>query len=321
MANYECSACEDLRQNAPDFVLNGIGDDECENLAKNGGLSGDSDDCTDLHDINDCLVGFMENELPSYDTCDWKTFMKKFIPNVWTTFKAIICSICGLWCMLSYSTQGETFEIGEEETDGAYAVAGKGVTFMEPGEGEEHTSDLRLLYIAGGLVHGSGSYRFYDTAFTDAYECWNFDNGDVVRQTTERKGNKQWGKDNYRLAKGGELICEFRINKSVYPQIGSLYSGLGQETGGGAYHVQALVFDGDNVPEGQTYKYAFGQHGWCDEDGTKSESDYDDGHIVPAGWIYVQLRMTYCIQMGADGNKYSPRYWMGMRVNPSGTGC
>ena len=323
MANKQCDACENLRTVAPNFVINGLGDDECTNLANNTGLAGNSDDCTDLHDMNDCLVGYMEDEVSCYDACDWKKFMKEFIPNVWTVLKGIICSICGLWCMVSYSSQGETFEIGEEETEGAYAVAGKGVTFMEPGSGDQHTSDLRLLYVAGGLVHGSGSYRFYTSNFTEpnSAESWNFDNGSTDRKTNARKGNTEWGQNNTRLAKGGELICEFRINKEAHPQIGHLYSGFGQETGGGAYHVQAIVFDGDSIPEGQTNRYAYGQHGWCDDDGTKSENDYDDGHIVPKGWIYVQLRMTYCIQMQADGNKYSPRYLMGMRVSPSGVSC
>lgn len=321
MRDLQCSSCEDLRTNAPNFVINGLGEDECTNLSNNRGLAGNSDDCTDLHNMNDCLIGFMEDEVEAYETCDWKKFMKEFIPNVWTVFTGIICAICGLWCMVDYTTKGTTFEIGEEETEGAYAVAGKGVTFMEPTQGEEHTTDLKLMYIAGGLVRGSGSFRFYNSNFTDAEKCWNFDNGTEIRQSKSRKGNSEWGVDDHRPAKGGELICEFRINKSAHPQIKNLYSGFGQETGGGAYHVQALVFDGDDIPEGQQHRYAYGQHGWCDEDGTRSENDYDDGHIVEAGWVYVQLRLTYCIFMSADGNKYSPRYFMGMRVDPSGIEC
>lgn len=327
MANKTCDSCEQLRELAPNFVINGLGDDECENLAGNKGLAGNSDDCTDLHNMNDCLIGFMEDEIDAYETCDWKKYMKEFVPNVWTVFKGIICAICGIWCMIDYTTKGTTFVIGEEETEGAYAVAGKGVTFMEPTEGEEHTSDLKLEYIAGGLIRGSGSFRFHNTNFTEPSDSksWNFDNGDTIRHTNARKGNSEWGVDDHRPAKGGELICEFRINKSSYPQIGKLFSGFGQETGGGAYHVQALVFDGDDHPldeQGRPLpRYAYGQHGWCDTDGTKSESDYDDGHIVEEGWLYVQLRLTYCIFMSADGNKYSPRYFMGMRVDPSGIEC
>ena len=97
MANYDCSACEDLRENAPNLVVNGMTSTECTYLKNNTGLSGSSDDCTDLDDLNDCLVGNMADEVSAYDVCDWKTFMKSFIPNTWTVLKGVICSICGIW--------------------------------------------------------------------------------------------------------------------------------------------------------------------------------------------------------------------------------
>lgn len=99
MANYSCDACEELRQTSTNFVVNGITDTECASLANDTGLSPSSgnNDCTDLNNINDCLVGNMEEEVEAYDVCDWKEFMKKFIPNLWTTLKAIICAICGIW--------------------------------------------------------------------------------------------------------------------------------------------------------------------------------------------------------------------------------
>lgn len=99
MANISCSACEDLRQADANLVINGFSDTECASLKNNTGLSPSSgnDDCTDLNNLNDCLVGNMENEVDSYNNCDWKEFAKKFIPNVWTTLKGIICAICGLW--------------------------------------------------------------------------------------------------------------------------------------------------------------------------------------------------------------------------------
>lgn len=99
MANMNCEACESIRQNDPSFVINGLGDEECASLGNDTGLvpSSGNDDCEDLNNINDCLVGNMATEVDAYDVCDWKPFMKKFIPNVWTTFKAIICAICGIW--------------------------------------------------------------------------------------------------------------------------------------------------------------------------------------------------------------------------------
>lgn len=99
MANVNCGACEDLRQTDPNLIVNGFTETECASLQNDTGLvpSSGHDDCTDLNNLNDCLVGNMENEVEAYDVCDWKSFMKKFIPNVWTTLKAIICAICGLW--------------------------------------------------------------------------------------------------------------------------------------------------------------------------------------------------------------------------------
>ena len=99
MAKINCSACEDLRQTDPNLIVNGFGDDECTSLMNDTGLvaSSGNDDCTDLNNLNDCLVGNMEAEADMYEVCDWKTFMKQFIPNVWTTLKGIICAICGIW--------------------------------------------------------------------------------------------------------------------------------------------------------------------------------------------------------------------------------
>lgn len=97
MANVSCSSCEDLRQNAPNLIVNGLGSAECTHLKNNTGVGGNSTDCADLNDMNDCFIGNMEPEIDTYDVCDWKEYMKKFVPNVWTVLKGIICAICGLW--------------------------------------------------------------------------------------------------------------------------------------------------------------------------------------------------------------------------------
>lgn len=101
--DYNCSACDELRQSAPNFVINGLGDDECTSLKNNTGLDPSSGhkDCKDLNNMNDCLIASMENEVPSYQICDWKSFMKDFIPNLWTMIKGLICAICGIWTKLN----------------------------------------------------------------------------------------------------------------------------------------------------------------------------------------------------------------------------
>ena len=95
-----CSACNDLRETAPEFVQNGVTDTVCTSLKNDTGFnpSNDRTDCDDLNDANDCLIGNMEDEIEAYDICDWKTFMKTLIPNIYNVIKAIICAICGLWC-------------------------------------------------------------------------------------------------------------------------------------------------------------------------------------------------------------------------------
>lgn len=105
MATYDCSACSELAETSPEFMENGVTDSICASLHDNTGfnpnLSVLHEDEEDLHDANDCLVGRMADEVASYDVCDWKTFMKKFIPNLYNVLKAIICSIGGLWDKLA----------------------------------------------------------------------------------------------------------------------------------------------------------------------------------------------------------------------------
>lgn len=122
MADYNCSSCEDLRTTSPNFVVNGITDTECTSLKNDTGLNPSSghDDCTDLNNINDCLVGNMAEEIEAYDVCDWKEYIKKFVPNVWTTLKSIICAICGLWtvshkhdCILNNITKEQSFKVSQ----------------------------------------------------------------------------------------------------------------------------------------------------------------------------------------------------------------
>lgn len=323
MAKPDCNACEELRSHAPDFVQNGVTDTICTSLKNNTGLNPSAtvinDDCTDLDLANDCLVGRMDKEVDAYDVCDWKEFMHQFIPNLWNLLKALICAICGLWtksekhdCELEYLFNGATFSIGESTSGDAYAVAGKGVSFLTAHGESVHTSDLHLRYVAGGFGMGGGSYKFYDEDFTDEQSVGNFDNGSTYRESSSRKGNSIWGQEG-RPASGGELICEFRIKKSAYPQIKKIYRGFGQETGGGAYHVDFSIHD-----EGE---YAWGQHGWCDDDGTPSADGYDSGHLVPEGWLYLQLRLTYAFQMKAGGQQYTPQYHFGMRMNQDAIEC
>ena len=92
-----CAACEELREQDPNLIANGFTDENCTNLTEDKGLTGESTDCEDLNMLNDCLIESMEDEAEISDVCDWREYMKKFVPNVWTVFKGLICAVCGLW--------------------------------------------------------------------------------------------------------------------------------------------------------------------------------------------------------------------------------
>ena len=105
MSEKSCSACNDIQAYAPEFAVNGVTDAVCSSLANNLGLNRNAspahEDCEDLHDVNDCLIANMDDELEGFDVCEWKDFMHQYIPNNYETLKAMICSLCGVWCSLT----------------------------------------------------------------------------------------------------------------------------------------------------------------------------------------------------------------------------
>lgn len=323
MSEKSCSACNDLREYAPEFVVNGVTDNVAANLEDNNGLSAAAGhtDCEDLLDVNDCLIGNMIDELDGYEVCDWKDYMSAFLGNLYETIKAMVYSQCGQWCAINGLYNGANFVFTENTSGNAYAVAGKGVSFLLPHAGQIYTSDLHFNYIAGGLVLGGGSCQFFTSNFTDAGSCMNFDDGSTTKTSQSRSGNSVWVRANAEdfgndaIPFGGELIYELRLNLAAYPEVGSIFPGFGMETHAGEYHVQSYVFNAG--------QYAFGQHGRCKGDGTKGSQYYDDGHLVPAGWVYIQLRMSGARNFGGEsgGQQYSPQYFLGIRMNQDKVKC
>lgn len=327
-ARKNCSACSDLQENSAEFVLNGVTDNVYNALINDDGfnVASDNNDCTDLNNANDCLVGNMEDEVDAYEVCDWKSFMPDFIHNLWTVNKAMIASMCGLWkmvnkheCELDYMFQGQKFEIGEDTSGDAYVVAGKGVSFLKATEDQENTSNVHLRYIAGGLMLGGGSVEMhYDDGWYEPNEIkvGNFDLGTDYRVSNHRYANPVWHGDGT-YATGGELMYEIRIKKSAYPQIGQIFTGFGVHANAAAFMVNAYVID-----EGQ---WAYGQHGSCNnQTGIASTAGHDNGHKVPQGWVYIQVRMSYCMDgkgVSEDGMHRSPHYFLGIRMNQDGLDC
>lgn len=99
MAEVNCQACIDLEHNYPELVVNGFTDDMCASMGNDTGLKASvgHNDCTDLKNLNDCLIGNMATELDKFDVCDWKAFMEDYITNDATVNEAMICAICGIW--------------------------------------------------------------------------------------------------------------------------------------------------------------------------------------------------------------------------------
>lgn len=329
MANINCSACSELQETAPELAIVGLTEDMCTSLQNNTGLTASSghDDCTDLENMNDCLVGNMDSEIEAYNVCDWKPFMHRFIPNAWTTLKGIICSICGIWtnlkrleCILEYMSQGHDFKFGEYSTNTkSHIVAGKGVSFLNVSSSGT-AGDITITYIAGGLARIAGSCLFYSEDFTEQVACYNFDdNGDGTHKSKNREGNPYWYGRNEKPGDsdskaGTELVYEVRLLNSEFPQIEELFSGFGINSEGGGYHAEIEVFK-----EG---KYAYGQHGNCDRNnGDPAHSYHDRGHKVPDGWTYIQMRITWIELMNADGNQYTPKGFLGIRMNPDEIDC
>lgn len=278
MANKNCQACDDLREYAPEFVLNGVTDNVCASLKNNTGFnpSNNRNDCTDLDDANDCLIGNMESEVDAYDVCDWKEFMKKFIPNVWTVKKAIICAICGIWtkikalqdamtnwqnlldaleCKINYILGGKSYSFTQDDF-----IFGTGVT---PGGGAGS--------VPWSLNIKGSTYRLHGTVTFDLSNShW-----DSVGKATVGGIN---------TSDGNWVICILKIKKSEYPELDHLYACTGMTTNNACAMIVVNTYD-----EGEEYA---GQ--WGAESPT---------HTVPAGYKYVRISLTNAVTWGGNTNQ------------------
>ena len=108
MSELNCEACNELQEYAPDFIDYGVTDEIAASLSANTGLNPNLDvlheDCEDLNDANDCLIGMLPNTVESYKVCDWQEFMLNFLGNLYNLLKAMIASICGLWTKLEVAS-------------------------------------------------------------------------------------------------------------------------------------------------------------------------------------------------------------------------
>lgn len=94
-----CNSCEQLEKYNFDFVQKGITDDMRASLKKDKGLkeSNGFNNCQDLNDMNDCLIGGMVERIPSYNSCDLDSALMESLNNIMQMLDAIISGDCGQW--------------------------------------------------------------------------------------------------------------------------------------------------------------------------------------------------------------------------------
>lgn len=96
-----CSACAELNEIVPELECTGITDKMCNSLQKDTGLNPDlsvlHDNCEDLNNLLDCLLGTHQAIIDAVDDCNWKEYVNILIDRLYTIQKAMICSECGQW--------------------------------------------------------------------------------------------------------------------------------------------------------------------------------------------------------------------------------
>ena len=218
----KCSACDDLKETSPNFAVNGFTKSMCTSLQNNTGLVSSSghDDCEDLNDLNDCLVGNMAREVDSYQSCDWKKFAKAFIPNLWTTLKAMICAICGIWkqfdeiwCWIHHLAEPNDSDTLTPDDPKVRYRAVEGVSSRyDPDNPRPNDSPLRITVI-GSAARVTGSLKC-DGNMPASYtgsgsrRAWR----DYAKGKTEF--TNQYGRSSYdgNMPAGGVLLYEYEVN-------------------------------------------------------------------------------------------------------------
>lgn len=257
MANYDCGSCEDLRTSAPHFVANGFTSYECNSLKNNTGLNPSSghDDCTDLNDMADCLVGNMEQELPAYDTCDWKPFMKKFIPNVWSTLKGIICAICGLWgqfdeiwCWLDHLSKPQKNDTLYPDDPKVKFRKVDGVTLRyDPDHPRPNDAPLQIKVI-GSTARITGSITCKGNMPSSYTNGQNVDWLDIKRGGTNITNTYGKHSNDGNFPSGGALLYEYEV-KACDWGFKTLYNAPLMPGEAGLYIARILTYkDGDEYP-------------------------------------------------------------------------
>lgn len=231
MSKISCDACVELKENAPEFVMNGVTDTVCGSLMNdtglNPGLTVLHNNCDDLHDVNDCLIGRMDNELEAYEVCDWKDYMHKLLPNMYELTKAIICGDCGQWNRIHWLDgrigdlcnifntfivnnlnacgilTGEQIK-GAEERKGGEIILKEGVPTLirEDVDTDNNWNGVGVLYLKREHYDCSGvkkTYEWLQPYLRDYYYNDNVVNGDHIWRA-DVSTLKRWGFTDYLIS-------------------------------------------------------------------------------------------------------------------------
>ena len=162
MSRLACDACDNLRENAADFVNAGVTSAICDSLHDNTGLNPNLSPLhqneEDLHDANDCLIGTMDEQVEMYQACDWKEYMHKFVRNLYETLKAIICWLGGLQDRQNdiCATVDALVDIGIEDVEDIYCTLNTNVIVAD---GSRPGASLRVKCARKTAYNCDGSER------------------------------------------------------------------------------------------------------------------------------------------------------------------
>jgi len=96
-----CEACQWLRENAADFVVNGVNEQICNHLAEDRGIdlnnTARQQNATDLQTLIDCLIGMHKDQLRGVDLCAIKDWLDRMMKNLWLLKTAWACNERGQW--------------------------------------------------------------------------------------------------------------------------------------------------------------------------------------------------------------------------------
>lgn len=266
-----CKACDDLKYNAPHFTANGLTDQECQSLMNNTGLDpkANHDDCEDLHNMNDCLIAGIQEDIEAYDDCDWKAWANDMMTNLYNMLKGMICAICGIWdeiariwnllnrlkCLLDQTNEGVSIIIPEE-----YATPGPDVSWKRI----DGNWDPPTITGNNHCVRYFGSIHLGQSWLNGLPYNYN-------------------GEPDY-ISNGGRLLWRWRIRKSDFG-IRNMWGVNCQTTNVGTETM------------GETTVYWAGQQ----TKGYMSATDPNGVETVPEGWIYVDMRLHHAKHLG-DGD-------------------